>query len=460
MKKAPLLAPVVLGAVLLPTLVAAQADGGDRAEARPDSVRLSLVEAVESALRTHPAVSGAEARRRAAAASVAEARAAWLPTVAASALARRHQEPMVVAPLHGFSLQSPPSFDETLYQGHASAEYALFDGARSARVRAASAVESSLEAGVAVAREAVLAEVTSAYLAAVTARDVLRAQRLRVTALEEEGERSALLFREGRAPRLAVLRAEAALSRARAQREAAAEELSLALRRLARVSGLDDARVRGATLVPLAPHEGERPSRERLVDRARGAGNPTLAQAEDRVAATESRVAAARSLFLPRVALTGRYSAFGAPSAELTGEWQAGVEVSYPLFTGGVRTAAVERARADADAARAERRLVERRLVDAVDAGLSAYATARARIEALEAAVAQGEEVARIEALALASGAGVQTDYLRAEAELAETRSALAQARHAAVEARVALARATGTLSVEWLERWTERAEP
>ncbi|MDX1675478.1 MAG: TolC family protein [Longimicrobiales bacterium] len=459
MTKAPLLAPLLLCAVLLPSLLSAQV-GSEAGSTPTDTVRLSLGDVLESALRTHPTVAGAEAHRRASAAWVAEARSAWLPTVAASALARRHQEPMVVAPLHGFSLQSPPAFDETLYQGHASVDYALFDGARAARVRAASAVESSLEAGVAVAREAVLAEVTSAYLGAMTARDVLRAQRLRVTALEEEGERAALLFREGRAPRLAVLRAEAALSRARAEREAAVEELALALRRLARVSGLEDARVRDATLVALAPDDGPPPPRAALVDRARAVDNPALARAADRVAATESRVSAAKSSFLPRVSLTGRYSAFGAPSVDFTGEWQAGVQLSYPLFTGGARVAAVERARADAEAARAERQLVERRLVDAVDAGLSAYRTARARTEALEAAVTQGEEVARIEALALASGAGVQTDYLRAEAELAEVRSALAQARHAAVEARVGLARATGTLTMEWLEQWTERAGP
>jgi outer membrane protein TolC len=88
---------------------------------------------------------------------------------------------------------------------------------------------------------------------------------------------------------------------------------------------------------------------------------------------------------------------------------------------------------------------------DAVDAALTAYRSASSRALALEAAVAQSAEVARIEALALEAGAGVQTDYLRAEADLLSARAALAEARHGAAAARVRLARATGRLSVEGL---------
>ena len=421
---------------------------------------LTLSEVVDSALATHPTLAGAEARRRSAEAAAAETRASWLPTVSAMAVATRYEEPMVVAPLHGFSFQSPPAFDETLYQAHATAEYTLFDGgARAARTRAASARAAALESAAVVAREEVLVEATTAYLSALTARDVLRARDRWVAALSEERDRSRLLFREGRAPRLTVLRTEAALSRARAEREAAAEGLELALRRLSRVSGVDADRVLGSELVEVAVRDTVLPARETLVERALGPGSPAVAQASGRVAASEGQAAAARSSFLPRLSLSGRYSAYGAAAVEPTGEWQAGVQVSYPLFTGGARGAGVERAEAETEAARAERRRVEQQLADAVDAALSAYRTARARTRALEAAVAQSVEVARIEALALESGAGVQTDYLRAEAELAGTRSALAQARHAAVEARLRLARATGDLSVSWLARMTERAE-
>ncbi|NIP80472.1 MAG: TolC family protein, partial [Gemmatimonadetes bacterium] len=72
-----------------------------------------------------------------------------------------------VAPLHGFDLQSPPEFDETLYQGHAAAEYTLFDGgARAARIRGSEALADAASSGLALARDAVIADATSAYMAA------------------------------------------------------------------------------------------------------------------------------------------------------------------------------------------------------------------------------------------------------------------------------------------------------
>lgn len=422
-------------------------------------VPLDLGEILESALRTHPSLAGAEARLAAAEARVGEARSARLPTLAATAAATRFQEPMVVAPLHGFDIRTPPAFDETLYQAHASAEYALFDGgARGARIRANESLEASALSGVARARDAVLVEATSAYLAALTARDVLLAHEERVRALEQELDRARLLFAEGTTARLAVLRSEAATSRARAEREAADEGLRLARRRLARVSGIDPARVMDAALVPVTVRDTVLPSRDVLLAEALEQ-NPGLAAAARRVAAAETGVTAARSAYLPRISLTGRYSAFAAASADPVGEWQAGVQVSYPLFTGGARGAGVERAEAEAVAARAEERLAERQVADAVDGALLAYRSALARVVALEAAEAQSTEVARIEALALASGAGVQTDYLRAEAELLETRSVLAEARHAVVEARVRLAQAAGSLTTEWVARMTEGAE-
>ncbi|MFW5947444.1 MAG: TolC family protein, partial [Gemmatimonadota bacterium] len=298
---------------------------------------LELAEVVASALRTHPALAGAEAQRDAAGAELAEARSARLPTVSASALAVRYQEPMVVAPLHGFDLRNPPQFDDLLYQGHATAEYTLFDGgARGARIRGSAALAESAALGVAAARDAVLAEVTSAYLSALTARDVLRAHDQRVRALEEERARARLFFEEGTAPRVAVLRTEAALSRAEAARSAADEALGLARRRLARASGLEPARVEAASLRDVALPDTTVPSAPVLVARALSA-NPALARAAGRVAAAEARASAARATFLPRVSLTGRYSAFGASGTDATGEWQAGLKLSYPLFSGGAR---------------------------------------------------------------------------------------------------------------------------
>ncbi len=452
-------APVMLDPVTLTPAASPPSAMAGLPESSRDTVpTLGLRAVVAAALATHPRLAGAESRIGVAEAEAAEARSALLPSLALSGVATRYEEPMVVAPLHGFDPARPPEFDETLYQGHASAEYTLLDGgARRARIRGADATTAAAEAAARAAREAVIAEAVLSYLAALTAGDIEAAHGARVEALEAELTRSRRFLEEGTAPRVAVLRTEAALSAARADREAARQRLQVSLRRLERLTGLGD-RVADAALVDVRVAVGEPAARDSLLSAA-AARSPVVAEARARVSAAGAAVGAARASFIPRVSLTGRYSAFAAATVDPALEWQAGVQLSYPLFTGGSRLRRVERARSWADAARAEAELAERSVADAVDASLQAYVSARARVEALEAAVLQSAEVVRIEALALSAGAGVQTDYLAAEAELLRVRASLSEARHGMVEARVRLAQATGGLDLEWVLELTEEVE-
>jgi outer membrane protein TolC len=87
-----------------------------------------------------------------------------------------------------------------------------------------------------------------------------------------------------------------------------------------------------------------------------------------------------------------------------------------------------------------------------VDGALGRIAAARARAQAWSTAVEQSTEVARIERLALDTGAGVQTDYLAAEAELLRARAALAEARYVELIAGIELMRSMGELDEGWVE--------
>ena len=87
------------------------------------------------------------------------------------------------------------------------------------------------------------------------------------------------------------------------------------------------------------------------------------------------------------------------------------------------------------------------RVEDAMYATRAAVEEAAARRNALEASVVQWEEVARIEALALAAGAGVQTDFLRAQASLFQARAGRTAAVADESLARVRLARAQADLT-------------
>jgi outer membrane protein len=421
---------------------------------------LRVEEVVTAALSSHPLLEAARSRSAAAGAAVGEARAGRLPSLGATALATHFQEPMVVAPLHGIDPAHPPAFERTLFQGHVGAEWLLFDGGQTrARVGGAERMAGAAEAAANIASDAVVVEAVWAYLEALTARAVLAAHDRQRAALESERARAEQMFQEGRAPRVQVLRTDAALSRAVAEREATAERLALAHRRLARVSGLDHAVVSASRLVELAAAPLPRVDRDAVVATARSE-HPAVEQASQRSSAATLALSSARSLWLPRLSVAGRYSAYGSTHTDVQPEWQMGTQVSYPLFQGGARARAVDRAESEARAARAELAAVVREVEDGVDAALAAYRSASSRARALEAAVAQSAEVARIEALALEAGAGVQTDYLRAEADLLSARAALAEARHGAAAARVGLARATGRLRVEGLRDLLVEVEP
>ena len=133
-----------------------------------------------------------------------------------------------------------------------------------------------------------------------------------------------------------------------------------------------------------------------------------------------------------------------------------GVVVSYPLFTGGGRSSRIASATARRARMEEEVRLTELQIDAATDRAVAQLRQSGARVTALARAVDHLTEVARIEQLALAAGAGVQTDYISAEATLATARANLVRARHSVIAARVTLARILGELSAGWLDEYLE----
>ena len=418
--------------------------------------RLTVADAVLLAERAHPSVAAAEAGLARAASGTAEARSALLPSLSLDANATRHAEPMVVAPLHGFDPQDPPQFERTLYQGGVNLSYTLFDGgARGARIGRASRLEDAARETARATRQALAAQVSGAYLRVLAQREQLDAQRSRFAAVALEQTRAGLLFAEGRAALLVRLRADAALAAALADTVQAAAQLDVAERTLARLLGLEPEALRALALLPAAAPAAAPPARDAALAEALDR-SAEVARARAQVAAAARGAGEARALWLPRLQLGARYVEYGSDAGREAGEWQTGVQLGYPLFTGGSRGAARDRAQAELSAAEAELRSVELRVADAVDAAIASWASAEARATALGDAVTQAIEVARVEKLALDQGAGIQTDYLTAEAELLRARSALTDARYSALLARVELARLTGVLDAAWLRSHLE----
>jgi outer membrane protein TolC len=419
----------------------------------PPAPTLTLTAAVERALGRYPALGLAGARLEEAREAVREEEASRRPLARLSATATRHEEPSLVSPIHGFAPGQTPPFDDTLLQGGLNLSYTLLDaGGRAARIRAAGAQAALAGYALAATEQEVIASVAAAYLEALSRRETLAARDQELVALRGELDRAGQLFGVGRAARVDVLRAEAALARATAERVAVAAALEVAERELARLMTAEVAEARAARLQPVALAASAPPARESLIETAL-AGSPQVAQARHRVAAADAARALARSAFFPQLRANANLLEYASSEGHGAAEWNAGLELRVPLFDGGGTQSRVARATAAAAAARAELKLAEAAVRRAVDGALASFGEARARSESWRQAEAGFAEVARIQQLLLATGAGTQIDYLDAEADAVAARAARTQAEHAAILARVELARVTGELAADWLDR-------
>jgi outer membrane protein len=412
---------------------------------------LTLPAAVERALARFPSVEAARARQEEAREAVEEALAGRGPRGRLTASATQYEEPMVVTPIHGFGLGLFPEFDETLFQGQLTVSYTLYDGgATGARVRAAGSQLGGAGAALGTAEQVLAEQVAAAYLTALGKSRVLAAHETRLAALEAELGRSRLRLEAGKAPQLEVLRAEAALASAGAQRVSLAAALDKAERDLARLLGVTAEATRASHLAPAALAIQAPPDREELA-RAAVAASPAVEQARTQLAAAEANVTLAASALRPELRAVANLNDWGSSEGHAATEWNAGFQVSVPLFDGGATRRRIARAEAARRAAAEQVRLAETAVREDLDRAFGLSAEAEARVESLQKAVERFAEVARVQKLMLDHGAGTQTDYLNAEADLLAARASLAEAEQAVVLARVDLARAAGQLTPAWL---------
>lgn len=436
--------------VLSVLFVAAFAAPG-AAQPPPAADRLPLAAAVERALGRFPAVESARAREQEAREALGEAETGLRPRGRLNASAIQYQEPMVVTPIHGFGPGLFPEFDETLFQGTLGLTWTLWDGgATGARVRSAASQLEGAGAALSAAEQALAGRVAAAYLAALGQQQVLEAHDLRLEALEAELSRVQQRFEVGRAAKVELLRAEAALASAQAERVRLSTAVDSAERELARLLEAPVEETRAGRLVPVALADASPPDREVLISQG-VAASPAVAQARAQLLAAEAGISLARSALKPELRAVANLNEWSSSQGDFTTEWNAGFQIAVPLFDSGATRRRIARAEAARTAAAEQVRLAEVQVREEVDRAAARAEEAQARIESLRSAVERFVEVARVQKLLLDEGAGTQTDYLAAEADLLAARASLAEVRNAAVLARIDLARAAGRLSPDWL---------
>jgi outer membrane protein len=423
--------------------------------AAPDTAaaRLTISAAVERALTGHPSVGAARAAVDEARGAKGVAAASLYPSLRVSATGTRYEEPAIVSPIHAFTPDLLPPFSRSVLQGSASLTYTLFDGGgREGRIGRARALVRASEASLDATAQSLASRVIRSYLDALARRQVLDAHESRIEALRSERDRVRQRYGVGRAADVDRMRIEAALATADADRVRAAVALDAAERDLARYLGTTQAETSAGHLVAVALADTLLAPRDTLIAQAMR-GSAAMAQARQQSDAARSGLRAARGAYWPELKLGGMYGYYAAPDGYNTFEWSAMLQVSQPLFTGGEIKSSVRRADAVQRGAQEQLRAAALDVDRELDRSLATIRQSRARVAGLTSAVANYEEVTRIQRLLLETGAGTQTDYLNAEADLLAARGSLVEARYDEVAARAELARVTGVLDLAWIEQ-------
>ncbi|HEX5091547.1 MAG TPA: efflux transporter outer membrane subunit [Burkholderiales bacterium] len=175
---------------------------------------------------------------------------------------------------------------------------------------------------------------------------------------------------------------------------------------------------------------------------------PDLVEAEQRLVATNARVAEARAAYFPTIRLTGVLGSESAALSDLftgpAGMWNAVASLTQPLYTGGRLDAQRDAAQARERAALAEYQGAVRNAFREVRQAIAAQARARESFEAQSARVVALEDSLRLARLRYANGLSSLLDLLDAERETLDALSARIDALRAQRVAVADLYRALG----------------
>jgi multidrug efflux system outer membrane protein len=385
------------------------------------------------------ALAEAAARLALARADAGQSRAALLPQVAAEAGASQARGPLVNAAGESgalFTLRAGATWEPDLFGRMAATSRAATFDARAAEQDAAAlrlAVETAL------ARSWIAARAGAAQAALAERQVALRTEDLAMA------ERSAAA---GMAPVARVDVARLALAEARRDAVVAQQRRDAARAAMALLLGEP-----GLAPAPEANLLPDLPGVPAGLPAAMLARRADVAAAQDRLAAADARVDAARRLLLPGLLLTGNGGAASSGLGALLGAAARsvtfGMIAGLPLFDGGRRKA--ERARRNAERDLAEARLTGTVLaaLHGVDGALRGVAATRAAADAGETALGLSETRAAAARDAAAQGTVPRRAALTAELDLAAARARLVERR---AESAAALVTLIGELGGDWGE--------
>ena len=403
-----------------------------------------------------------------------QAAALWRPNVALSAAAGigTHDSDVRGAQFSapGMGTSSGVDFSTSVRGGSATrwalqASQPLINPQRRVQQQQLSASVDVAEVQWQAAQQALMLRTAQQYFEVALAQEALRVLGSQLSAVQRTSDEVQERFTLGQLPVTDTHEARARLSGLRAQQLAAQSALDIKRRQLADSTGLSD-----ADLVVHLPTQRSPSAAPRTLDdwqNDAAAHSPSIQQSQLalQVARLEADKHSRRaSATLDLVAQAGQERLrgsgdFGSGARNKSTSAQVGVQLTVPLFTGGMRSAKQEEALRLLDGAQAQLDATREQVAQQVHAAWLGLSVGRERVEALTQALQASQ--ARADATQLGHEVGDRTllNLLNAQNDSASAQLALAQARSQLLLERLRLAQLAGQLDESALRSVNQQLE-
>ena len=406
----------------------------------PDS--LTVQQAVQLVLQTHPAVQQATASIAASEARIDQSRSALYPDVTATGSAVR------TAPVPSLDVPGVGSFSlvpRNRYVTALTAHTTLWDfSRRSTAVDVARARDTSAGTRLEMVQSQLAYRTIGAFYAILFLRHSLQVQDEQIAALEQHLAVTRERVRTGSATDFDVLTTQVRVATARSQRIDVANQLDRQTIVLRQLLGLPEDRpvaLKGDfTLSPIGLNDdslvsaavAERPE----LDLAREAESASLV--ERKLAGLGDRPSLDVDL---QVGVQNGY----VPNLDrMKGNWNAGLSVRIPVFSGWSTRAHVDEATANVDAARDHTRDVERQVATEVRQAIADVRASLATLETTDLQVQQADAAVSLAETRYRAGVITNLEVLDAQTARSEARLLQLRAQYAFVRSRYELERSVG----------------
>ncbi len=408
------------------------------------TVQLTLAQAIRTALDQNPRVhqsllalaESGEDRRAAA--------AVLLPSVTAQAMGQRAKNNLdafigVPTP-HGPQVVGPFNWGQLVLEARVS----LFDLSLWQRWRASQHAEDSVRAQGRAVREEITALVVGQYLRALRTQESLKAVQSRVGLAEALALLAISQQKQGVGTRLDTLRAQVQVQTERQRLLQAQTQRTTALAGLARLLTLEPGTqvdlldTLEAPVLPVLTFQEAYASGLRL--------RPDLAALEARERAAASLRESAQGLRLPSLFASGNYGSTGLQSQPWATTYQLSLGIRVPLFTGGLVSAQVAKAKSEQARVQEARRDVQSQVSLEVTVAQAELESARSEVEVATLSLSLSDEVLVQARHRFEAGVSNNIEVINAQDELARAHDNRISALYRLNQARADLARAMGQL--------------